>query len=140
MKIQATVKKEFDVSTLIVEAEVRYWEDGEVNGKEDVDGTLIPFREGNLWKPVIELETGIIRGWPQGTAARVHYKVCDAGEYWLGDEKGKKLFKYREDYVPTLLAVGESGYGDYIILNIVGFGKIEGWRVPILDGDDWKPL
>jgi hypothetical protein len=29
-----------------VEAEVRYWEDASVNGQEDTDGKLMPFRFG----------------------------------------------------------------------------------------------
>ena len=66
-------------------AEVRYWEDATVNGQEDMDGTRIPCRNGKVWEPVIDLKTGHISNWPVGTEANIHYKVCDAGEYWLLD-------------------------------------------------------
>ena len=74
---------------LEVEAEVRYWEDATVNGQEDADGTLIPFKFGTLWTPVIRLSDGKVMSWPEGTTADIHYKVCDAGEYWLADEDGR---------------------------------------------------
>ena len=45
---------------LKISAEVRYWEDATVNDQEDEDGTLIPFREKDLWEPTIDLETGFI--------------------------------------------------------------------------------
>ena len=62
MKIELTVKKEFEVKTLLVEAGVRYWEDATVNGVEDENGDLIPcrFNGSDLWKPIIDIETGII--------------------------------------------------------------------------------
>ena len=62
---------------LRVSAGVRYWEDASVNGVEDTDGTLIPFRKGDLWCPIIDLETGQIYDWPAGANAYIHYKVCD---------------------------------------------------------------
>ncbi len=128
------------VTRLIVEAGVRYWEDASVNGHEDTDGSKIPLRDGDLWKPVIELATGKIVGWPQGTKADIHYKVCDAGQYWLAGEDGNKLVKWNGDYVPDdLLASGE-GYGDYIIMEIDYDGQIMGWRQPVIDADDWESV
>lgn len=115
-------------SILMVDARVRYWEDAEVNGVDDADGSLIPCREGNSWKPSIELATGKILGWPVGTTADIHYKVCDDGDYWLADSEGNKLYKWAGDYVPDrLLCVGESGYGDYIILKVLEDGRIADW-------------
>lgn len=123
---------------LFVEAAVRYWEDATVDGKEDTEGTLIPFRQGVIWKPVIELSTGRIVDWPQGTTAKVHYKVCDAGEYWLG-ESGYRMAKWRGSYVPSdFLSIGDEGYGDYIILTIGADGLIEGWTPPEIDEEEWE--
>lgn len=51
---------------LEVLAGVRYWKDAEVNGVEDVEGNLIPFRQNDLWKPIIDIENGVILDWPQG--------------------------------------------------------------------------
>ena len=69
---------------------VRYWEDGTINGEEDADGSRIPCRDGTPadndslgggnWCPIIDLETGRIEGWPEGTTASVHYKCCDDGD------------------------------------------------------------
>lgn len=126
---------------LVVEAGVSYWEDATVNGVEDTDGSLIPFGHGSHWCPVIELATGQIRDWPQGTTADIHYKVCDAGEYWLTDDAGSKLAKWKGYYVPdNLLCVGDSGYGDYIILKVGADGKIVGWSKPVLDNEEWEVL
>lgn len=130
MKIELTVKKEFEVKTLLVEAGVRYWEDATVNGVEDEKGDLIPcrFNGSDLWKPIIDIETGIITNWKQGTTADIHYKVCDAGEYWLQDEDGNKIVKAKGYYVPSFLAPQGSGFGDYIILKVDENGKIAHWR------------
>jgi len=123
---------------LIVEAGVRYWEDSTVNGKEDTDGSLIPFRRGNDWCPVIELATGHVKDWPQGTPAEIHYKVCDDGAYWLADSTGKKLAKWKGYYVPNdLLCVGDNGYGDYIIFNVAADGSIIGWQTPAIKDAEW---
>lgn len=123
---------------LILEAGVRYWEDATVNGKEDSDGTLIPFRRKDDWCPVIELGTGKIADWPQGTTAEIHYKVCDDGAYWLADPSGKKLAKWKGYYVPNdLLCVGDNGYGDYIIFNVTADGSIIGWQKPTIKAGEW---
>jgi hypothetical protein len=124
----------------MVDARVRYWEDAEVNGVSDAEGSLIPCREGNSWKPSIELATGKILGWPMGTTADIHYKICDDGDYWLADSEGNKLFKWAGDYVPDrLLCVGDSGYGDYIILKVREDGRIADW-VGIIELKEWVEL
>ena len=128
MKIELTVKKEFEVKTLLVEADVRYWEDATVNGVEDENGDLIPCKVGDTWKPIIDLETGLITNWEKGKEANIHYKVCDAGEYWLQDENGEKIVKAKGYYVPDFLSIDDSGYGDYIIMKVDKEGKINNWR------------
>lgn len=126
---------------LVVDARVRYWEDATVNGKEDVDGTLIPFRDGDSWKPSIDLRDGRVIDWPEDTDAKIHYKVCDDGDYWLADSDGTKRLKYCDDYVPDdLLCVGDRGYGDYIILTVGPDGKIADWTPPLIDFDEWVPF
>lgn len=121
-----------------VHADVRYWEDATVNGIEDTDGSLIPFKDGDTWKPVIDLVLGIVVGWPSGVVADIHYKVCDAGEYWLLDENKNRIAKYKDYYVPDeILCVGENGYGDYIIFKVAENGSILGWRTPDIVRDRW---
>ncbi|SEG16403.1 hypothetical protein [Marinobacterium lutimaris] len=121
-----------------VSAAVRYWDDALVNGKEDTDGSLIPFTNGDLWEPVIDLEAGKIQSWPQGTEADIHYKVCDAGEYWLLDADKKRIAKWLSDYVPNkYLCHGDNGYGDYIILKVTEDGNIEDFEKPDFHADEW---
>lgn len=121
-----------------VEAEVRYWEDATINGQEDTDGTLTPFRFGDKWCPWIRLADGWVVNWPEGTTADIHYKVCDQGEYWLSTDECR-VAKWKGDYVPdAFLCHGDTGYGDYIIFKVGADGKIEGWRHPAIDPEQWQ--
>lgn len=123
-----------------VSAEVRYWDDARLNGVPDDRGE-VPCRRGALWEPVIELATGQILGWPSGLQARIHYKVCDAGEYWLQDASRTRIAKWKGFYVPDdILCVGDNGYGDYIIFNIGDDGKIVGWTPPPVVPENWVPV
>ena len=111
------------VAKLKVDAEVRYWEDGTVNGIDDDDGTLIPCRIGDAWCPIIDLATGKIEGWPENTIASIHYKVCDAGVYTLLDADGNEVC-VKDGYVPDIMAPDGKGYGDYIIMQVGPDGAI----------------
>lgn len=126
LTLTTTVKK--DVVRLIAECGVRYWEDASVNGVEDTEGTLIPCRKGDAWVPTIDLVTGTIEGWPQGTTASIHYKVCDAGRYALLDAEGVEVAVI-DGYVPAIMAPGDAGYGDYVIMTVGYGGRIADWRV-----------
>ncbi|AZO45902.1 hypothetical protein EJ076_34875 [Mesorhizobium sp. M7D.F.Ca.US.005.01.1.1] len=128
-----------DARFILGHAGVRYWEDAEVNGVEDEDGTLIPGREGDRWKVKIDLPTGKVVDWPEGTTADIHYKVCDEGEYWLLDAAGNKI-AYREGYVPgDFLCHGDNGYGDYIILKVGPDGQIADYERPEIVQEEWSP-
>lgn len=131
MKAKVKIEQEVEIKTLHVEAGVRYWEDATVNGVEDEAGDLIPFKDGDYWRPVIDINTGIILNWPLGTIADIHYKVCDDGSYFLKDAKGKTVLSIEDNYVPSILSPTENGYGDYIIMKVDGEGKIEGWKPDI---------
>lgn len=123
-----------------VSAEVRYWEDAALNGKADDEGK-VPFRSGDLWLPIIDLTTGLVLDWPAGLEASIHYKVCDAGEYWLLDNTRCRIAKWRGHYVPdAILCVGTSGWGDYIIFKVGADGLIQNWQLPALDPDEWAPV
>jgi hypothetical protein len=126
-----------------VDAEVRYWEDATVNGVKDSDGSLIPGRDGNLWKVRINLAEGRIEGWPEGTVASIHYKVCDQGIYWLADAAGQRVAKWGGYYVPnSFLCHGDdsNGYGDYIIMKVGADGVIAEYRQPAVDPARWVPV
>lgn len=130
MKAKFTVTKEFDIEYLFVEAGVRRWEDGIINGIEDKDGN-IPCRDGDCWKPLININTGKIVNWTQGVKASIHYKVCDNGTYKLLDINMELIKKIR-DYVPKILSPKVEGWGDYITMDIDSDGQISNWRI-ILD-------
>jgi hypothetical protein len=122
------------------EAGVRYWDDGQLDGQDDLAGKM-PFRKKDAWCPVIELGTGRVVDWPQGRTAYVHYKVCDEGLYWLLDAQRQRIASWLGAYVPDeFLCPNENGYGygDYIILDINENGYIPNWRRPVVDAADWK--
>lgn len=122
-----------------VSAGVRYWEDANLNGQEDTEGK-VPLRNGENWEPVIELATGRILNWPEGVEASIHYKVCDAGEYWLLDGAKQRIAKWKDYYVPNdILCVGDNGYGDYIIFKVGADGVVVGWAKPEIDPEHWVP-
>lgn len=133
MKANIKIEKEVDIKILSVEAGVRYWEDATVNGEEDVNGDLIPCREGDLWCPIIDIDNGIILNWEQGTIANIHYKVCDCGSYYLKDEDNNVVMSIEEDYVPSIMCPEKGGYGDYIIMNVDKNGKIQNWKIKLED-------
>ena len=128
-----------------VSAFVRYWEDAKVNGIRDNDGTLIYGREqdgqDDVWHIRINLAEGRIQGWPEGDTADIHYKVCDAGLYWLLDADGQRIAKWSGHYVPSaFLCHGDSGYGDYIIFNVDEGGIIKEYSRPDVDPEMWTAL
>ena len=121
------IKTEVEVSTLRANLGVRYWEGGVVNGEIDEAGR-IPHATKSAWLIHIDLATGAIRDWPKGTTASVHYKVCDDGIYALLDGAGGVVIERDDIYVPSMLSPKESGYGDYVIMDIDSDGVIEGWE------------
>ena len=121
---------------LQVNAGVRYWEDGVVNGIDDTDDNpSMPCRndEGD-WAPLIDIDEGRIIDWPAGTTASVHYKVCDDGRYSLLDHDKAEIVTL-DGYVPSIMCPSDNGYGDYIIMEIDGEGLISNWR---LDLDEFE--
>ena len=136
MQLSVKTTQKITVTHLKAECGVRYWEDGEVNGVQDEEGVLIPLRQGDVWRIFVNLDTGVIDDWPEGVTAKVHYKVCDAGVYSLIDADGKERAK-RDGYVPSMLSPGRDCYGDYVIMEIDGTGKIGNWSADLsyFEGD-----
>ena len=125
---QVEVKQKVEVAYLRCNMGVRYWEDGEVNGLQDCDDApQMPFAKGDIWQIDIDLATGKIMGWPEGTLAKTHYKVCDAGVYSLLDAAGGEVMR-RDGYVPAMIDPSGNGYGDYVILEIGSDGRILNWN------------
>ncbi len=126
VRVQA-LPEDAEATHLRAECEVRYWEDAEVDGVEDGDGTRIPCRNGDLWSPLIALATGRIENWTPGVSAKIHYKICDAGRYALLDADGEEIVA-KSGYVPKIMAPGGSHFGDYVIMTIGPDGVIEKWH------------
>ena len=134
MKVKIKIEKEFEIKTLIVKAKVRYWEDSEINGERDTEeGENIPCKIGQLWSPVIDIETGKILNWEKGKIADIHYKVCDLCGWELADESGDIILSEKDGYVPSTLCPKEDGFGDYIIMDINEDGIIKDWEFEISD-------
>lgn len=126
---------------LKVDAEPRYWEDAMVNDVVDEDGTLIFGKDGDSWKFVLDIVGGVIVDYPIGKNISIHYKVCDAGSYWLLDENKQEIAKYKDHYVPDdFLCHGSCGYGDYIILNISEDGTIKNYERPRINEELWQKI
>lgn len=107
MKATIKVEKEFDIKYLAIDAKVRYWEDTDINGEQDVDlyectdkdiSPRMPFAEKDIrdewrWRPIIDVDECKIIDWPIGTTANIHYKVCDDGIYSILDKDMNEIFK-----------------------------------------------
>lgn len=133
MKATVKIEKEVELKTLVVKAKVRYYEDAIVNGVEDIEGNLIPCKKDYMWCPIIDLDTGIITNWRKGVHANIHYKVCDAGCYYLQDADGNTILSIENDCVPAMMCPKDNGYGDYIIMEVDTSGQIANWN-PSLSG------
>lgn len=129
MKVKIKIEKEVDVATLVVNAKVRYWDDSIINGKYDTeDGDNVPCREGSMWCPIISFDSGLIKNWKKGVVAKIKYKICDAGSYYLKDKEGNNVMEIIDGYVPDVLCPKENGYGDYINMDIDENGQILNWK------------
>lgn len=144
LTITETVTRESDIKYLCLDANVRYWEDADINGKEDIsydeqakgEKPRVPLAVENPdarylddkyhWVIKIDTNTGNIVGWPEGVTANIHYKVCDEGIYWLEDTEGNEIHKI-ESYVPELFDFCDDSYGDYLIMTVDENGHIEEW-------------
>jgi hypothetical protein len=94
-------------------------------GTEDMPDDY-PHRTGNVWDVTIDLATGQIRDWPDGSEPlELEMKVCDSGRYYLmnGDEVVASI---EEDYVPNCVIPG--AWNDYVELDITASGHIANWK------------
>ena len=84
MKVDLKIKQTFNVKYMYANFGVRYYEDSELNGVAD-DSTppKMPCydKEDKRWKLTIDVDNGQITNWEKGNTAKIHYKVCDDGEY-----------------------------------------------------------
>ena len=154
MKANVKVKKEVELSRVIVKAAARYWADysySEDNGEtwvdadDDEDSTErefmsrmplvisddIGYGTENYWNLSIDIDTGKAQDWRKGFCVCTHLKVCDNGLYQFVDNEGNVVWNSMDEeeyYVPNFLSLEENGYGDYIFIRIDGEGYIKDWK------------
>lgn len=132
MKVEILKKKVEIILGIHIDSHVRYWEDSYVNGVEDNpekprmpcvewDNDKIEYR----WRPVIDPDLGIITNWKKGITAKVNYKVCDEFNCIIDLENDQLCY---EGYVPRFMSPEEENFGDYITMNILEDGTIQGWN------------
>lgn len=124
MKAIIKIEKEVDIKYIRVEVAVR----------NEALPVGFPFYKNDMWKAVIEIETGKILNWPVGIPAEIKLKVGDSGCYYLLDENENVIISREEQYVPNSLLPPINGYGDYLELDINGDGNITNWyKHPSID-------
>lgn len=145
--ILKTTTSEINITTIKVDAKVRYWEDTAVNGADDINlydtkGEGEPkmpcavkiydkpkeniYSDHWRWRPTIDIDSGRITNWTPGTEAQVHYKVCDEFTCSILTDTGQTIIDY-DDYVPAFMYPQKDGWGDYIIMDIDKDGFIKNW-------------
>lgn len=116
MKLIVNRPVEIEVVAIKCELAVRYEE-------EDIPN-YFPLRHGDMWIGTVDIDTGVIRDWPQGKAGSMHMKVCDEGTYTLLGPKGEEIVCLVEEYVPHCIPGDD---GDYVQFDIDETGKVIGW-------------
>ena len=136
MKTSVQVSKDVEIKYVVIDIAPRYIGDSEDDDMPS-DFPLLN-EEKTQWRAKVNIDTGIIEGWPHGDAREMFVKVCDAGIFSLLDAQGNELAKL-DGYVPHGVVPGE--YGDYVSLKIDENGRITNWpKSPDVDeffeGDD----
>jgi hypothetical protein len=123
MKAFVMVEKEVEIKEVIIDIRPRHIGDGE--GYDMPTGFPLLNDAKNRWVARVNIDTGVIAGWPQGDARKMHVKVCDAGTYRLIDASGGEIAAIVNYYVPHGVVPGS--YGDYVELTIDESGRITNW-------------
>ena len=151
-----TIIEPSDVKYLRIDVGPRYWEDASIKfedkWEDDIDYNeqkkgekpKMPFAvycedcakrckgDSYRWQITIDLENIKVLDWPMGVEARVFYKVCDDGTYYLLDGD-RNVLKEVNCYVPDMLSYIDDGYGDYIDMKIDSDGNLVGFPKEHMD-------
>ena len=114
-----TVKQpvKIDIKFVVIDVPVK-------SDEEDMPNDF-PFRTGDRWRIVVDIESGQIVDWPKGVISAGYMKVTDGGTYRLLDSQQAQHAAIEENYVPHGVVPGN--YGDYIELDIDENGIITNW-------------
>lgn len=99
------------------------------------NGEVLPGEKDGRWHARINLDTGVIEGWPAGKEMDLHITARDAGSYSLVDAAGATILELDEEYVPNGIIPGFNA-GDTLELKIDGTGKVTNWP-RTLDASDF---
>lgn len=116
MRVTVIKKEEVEVEFVLIDINPRHLDEEE---------KPVPMLNGDNWEVIVDIETGKIRGWPQGEEREYYWKICDAGSYHLLDKEGQQVLSIHNNYVPNNLLPGE--WGDYLDLKINADGIITNW-------------
>ncbi|MCJ8293543.1 MAG: hypothetical protein MJK15_03975 [Colwellia sp.] len=116
MKVTVIKKEEVEVKFVFININPRHLDEEE---------KPVPMLKGDTWDAIVDINTGIIRDWPQGEEREYYWKICDAGSYHLLDSDEQIVLSINNNYVPNNLLPGE--WGDYLELKINGDGLITNW-------------
>lgn len=136
-----------EIFTIQCDIDVRYWNDSEVNGVDDIDfyetkGKGFPkmpcavqileeptsciYSDHWRWRPIINIEVGQIKNWQKGVSANIYYKVCDGFACSFLGFLDEVITEF-EGYVPSFMSPKVESYGDYIVMQIDEDGFIKDW-------------
>lgn len=122
MKASIKVKQDVEIKFVVIDIEPRYIGDSE---DDDMPSDFPLLNDTKTqWRAKVDIDTGVIDGWPQGDARQMFVKVCDAGIYTLLGAAGNELAQLY-GYVPHGVVPGQ--YGDYVSLTIDESGRITNW-------------
>ena len=93
------------------------------------NSSIVPCMVDNCWKPIIDVETGIITNWVQGVTVKMNCWI-EEGEYYLLSADKKPVFGYY-GFVPAILSGAKVDDSvDYIGMDIEANGHIKNWVFP----------
>lgn len=131
MKIKIIKEIEVEACLIDVDAHVRYPEDISFEQNDNwcycnADNPECPCIDGHQWRPIININTGKIINWDAPIKCHVFAKVCDEFKCKIKGLNGEDIINY-EGYVPSFMAIEDSGYGDYIDMIVEEDGIIKNW-------------
>lgn len=136
MNVEILTLTVIDVKYLKVDIENYYLEDFEVNGKEletwDDFPSCMKGRGENI-EFAVDIETGKILGWTEGTTFVAHAKIADGGTYFLTDENYESMTPSLNHYVPRMLDTHGDGHWDYMNFSVNEQGYIVNFKVNFND-------
>ena len=136
MKVRILTPTVADIKYLKAVIDNPYYEDFEVNDKEIESWDELPScmkgADGDI-EFAVDIETGKILGWEEGTTFVACSKVRDSGTYWLMDGDYDRAIPSLNRYVPCMLDTRGDGFGDYMQFTVDTHGYIVDFGVNFND-------